>query len=162
MSKRNPNVLKLVRPLPPVDRKTRAQQGALEFRAAVPPDVDQLIDGLTSPLPDKAIARQMVLDLRQAIRVGFVLAVVRYQRELKANDEAMAIVAARYAGADKGRIAQANRKQDRQARVQALLNQGMDVPEIAKELGCSVATVYRLMQPAKPTPAKPAKRARRG
>ena len=148
MSKRNPNVLKL-RSLPPADRQALLQQAELELRAEVPPDVDQLIDDWTSPLPDNAISRQMMLDLRSAIRVGFVLAVVRYQRELRTNKEAMAIVAARAAGADKGRTAQAIRKQERLSRVQAMLNQGMDVPEIAKELGCSVATVYRLSRPAK-------------
>jgi DNA invertase Pin-like site-specific DNA recombinase len=165
MRKRNPDVSRLVTELQAAAaRRTPEQRAALQrsapaFRAVVPSDVDQLIEEMTSPLPDKAIAQQMVLDLRQAIRVGFVLAVVRYRRELKANKEAMAIIAARSAGGHKGRITQTKRTQDRRTQVQSMLNDGIDVPEIAKALGCSASTVYRLSQPA--PQAKASKEVRR-
>jgi hypothetical protein len=99
--------------------------------------------------------------LQYVAHMGFAMAVYRYAMELKDVPELVRWHRKRRDGADKGRTAQADRKQERQSRVQAMLNQGMDVPEIAKELGCSVATVYRLSRPAKATPTKSAKKRRR-
>ncbi len=48
-------------------------------------------------------AKAMILDLRKAIEAGFILAVSRYNKELKSNAEAMRLVNARKTGGDLGR-----------------------------------------------------------
>jgi hypothetical protein len=140
---------------------------------SIPADVQTSIERLADYISRRAAPRffggsptpaQLQL-LRHAMEAsyqrGYYLAILRYEDELKHVPELETWHRQRHEGGIRGRITQASRKQDRQAKVQAMLDQGMDVPEITKALGCSVATVYRLMQPAKPTPAKPAKKARR-
>jgi len=154
MTKKSKRVSYLVTELnAAADRMTPERRAYLSAFASrqFPPDVVQLIDELT-PMPAGAtpFLCELVENLRSAIKVGFVLALARYGRELKSNAEAMQIIGARVIGGDKGRMTQANRKQKRRSRVQAMLGQGMDVPAIARELKCSIATVYRaLNQPTK-------------
>lgn len=123
-----------------------------------PPDVVQLIEEM-APMPNDAgqVLTQLVADLRSAIRVGFALALVRYARELRANKEAMAILNARVTGGSKGRQSQSRAKADRADRIRLMLNQGIEPRDIARDVGCSISTVYRALTP---TTSKPAKRSR--
>jgi len=99
--------------------------------------------------------------LAYATHMGFAMAVYRYAKDLKHVPELATWHHRRNDGGDLGRKTQSNRSQDRRSRVRAMLDQGIEVPEIAKALGCSASTVYRLSQPAGSTAAKPAKKLRR-
>jgi len=165
MRKRNPGVSNYVTELQAaVHRMTPGRRAMLNRHVAAvfPDDIEQLIEELT-PIPAHAsrFVCESIEIMRSSIKTGFVLALGRYSRELKSNAEAMQIINARATGGDKGRITQASRKQDRRSRVQAMLAQGIDVPEIAQALGCSASTVYRLSQPASSAPIKPARQSRR-
>jgi DNA-binding CsgD family transcriptional regulator len=100
---------------------------------------------------------------RGAVEAGFALALHRYSQHLGLVPELNRWRANRSAGAAKGRAAQEQTKATRAARAQSMLNDGIDVAAIARELGCSIQTVYRYLKPAaaKPTPAKPRKRSAR-
>jgi DNA-binding CsgD family transcriptional regulator len=98
-----------------------------------------------------------------AVEEGFRLAIERYANELRSVPELAKWVRSRDAGGDKGRDTQKQTKATRAARAQSMLSDGIDVAAIARELGCSIQTVYRYLKPAaaKPTPAKPRKRSTR-
>ena len=165
MKKRNPAVSRYVTQIEAaVDRMTPQRRAMLHRHVAAvfPDDVVQLIEELT-PIPADAsdFVCESIQIMRSSIRLGFVIALARYSRELKSNAEAMQIISTRAAGAHRGRNTQTTRSQDRRSRVRAMLDQGIEVPEIAKALGCSASTVYRLSQPAGSTAAKPAKKLRR-
>ena len=165
MSKQRKRVSDLVTELNAAcDRMTDERRMFVSAHALrrIPADVMQLIEELT-PIPAGATATlsELIHNTRSALIAGFVLAIARYNRELKSNAEAMRIITARAVGGSKGRMAQASRKQERRSRVQAMLDQGMEVPDIAKQLHCSASTVYRLSQPDRSTSAKPTKKPRR-
>jgi hypothetical protein len=140
------------------DRMTPQRRAFLDEVVAdvFPPDVEQLIEELT-PLPESPRHREMVMNTRQLLKAGFVIAVARYSRELKANAEAMAIIGGRRNGGEKGRATQTAASLSRAAQAQAMFEAGADVGEIARKLGCSISTVYRALNT---TPATPPRRKR--
>lgn len=146
------------------DRMTPARREYLSrfVEKDIPPDIEKLIEHLT-PMPDSPLAASLIVDLRRAVKAGFLLAVARYGRELKSNREAMAIIEGRRQGSVKGRDTQKQTKANRAARAQAMLNAGIDVAAIARELKCSISTVYRYLKPAAARPAatKPCKQGAR-
>ncbi len=116
--------------------------------------------------PDGATDDQRMrfaLALEASYSRGFYLALARYRDDLRGNSEAMMFLKRRATGAAKGRATQKQTKATRAARAQSMLNDGIDVAAIARELGCSIQTVYRYLKPAaaKATPAKPRKRSAR-
>jgi len=115
--------------------------------------------------PLRSLDREQRLEfagmLAYAAHIGFAMAVYRYAKDLKHVPELASWHHKRNDGGDRGRKTQSSRSQDRRSRVRAMLDQGIEVPEIAKALGCSASTVYRLSQPAGSTAAKPAKKSRR-
>lgn len=163
MSNRDPRVSRLVTELQASsDRMTPERRKYLHSVVAgdFPPDVSQLIEELT-PMPSGVVARQIVENLREAIRTGFVLALARYHRELKSNKEAASILANRTVGLDRGRNTQQRKKADRIGRIQSMFNSGMEPSAIAAKEPCSIATVYRALKPATSKPRKPSKRSRK-
>jgi hypothetical protein len=154
MKKRNPDISFLVTELNAAsDRMTAERRAYLRdyVYSRFPPDLLRLIEELT-PIPEDAgkILTQMTLDLREAIKAGVALAIARYSKELKANREAMQIINARKGGGDKGRVTNTHNATTLSAKARAMLNDGMEVPAIAKELGRSIPTVYRYLKPRKP------------
>jgi hypothetical protein len=87
-------------------RMTPGRKRMLDAHAAtiLTPDVLQLIEEM-APLANDATdsERDFVHVVRQSMKVGFVLAAVRYNRELKCNAESLRILISRAAGADLGR-----------------------------------------------------------
>ena len=92
--------------------------------------------------------------LEGAVLAGFSFALRRYQAQLKAVPELREWHEKRDAAGAKGRATQTNTATSRAARAQSMLNSGMEVAAIAKELRCSVPTVYRYLNTA-PKPSKP-------
>ena len=92
---------------------------------------------------------------------GFYLAVLRYRDDLRGNTEAMKFLQRRAAGGKKGRANQARAKADRVARIRAMMDQGVDPRDIARDVGCSISTVYRALTPANPKRKKRSRPTRR-
>lgn len=92
---------------------------------------------------------------------GFSMALYRYADELQAVPELSAWNKKRAAGAERGRVVQQTKKADRIARIQSMLNSGMEPNAIAAQLGCSISTVYRALEPANSKPRKASKRSRK-
>lgn len=130
------------------DRMTDERRAYLHAFAMqkIPADVIQFIEEL-NPIADDADATEVEFTMirRQAIYVGFWIALARYSRELKTNREAMAILNARTSGTAKGRASQAKAKAEREARIREMFAKGIDVQEIATEVKRSVPTVYRAL-----------------
>lgn len=163
MNKPNPRISMLVTELKAATARMTPERRAFldaQVDRVFPADVLQLIEELT-PLPENEIARELTLNMREAVRVGFIIALARYQRELKANGEAMGILTARIAGAERGRKSQQRSKSDRIAQIQYMVNSGMDPAAIAADLKCSLATVYRALKPATSKASKAPKKPRR-
>jgi DNA-binding CsgD family transcriptional regulator len=101
--------------------------------------------------------------LSYCIEQGFALSLYRYANELRHIPEVARWTETRRQAGDKGRATQEQTKATRAARAQSMLNDGIDVAAIARELKCSIQTVYRYLKPAaaKPTLAKPRKRSAR-
>lgn len=162
MSKRNPDVSFLVTEIKAAcDRMTPERRAHLNGYVAdtFPPDVLQLIEELT-PIPDDSgpILAELIGTMRQTIKVGFVLALARYSRELKANAEAMAIIGARVKGGAVGRAHSTERSDDLARRIRAKWAEmeaaGMKVTNdtVAAEMKCSRSTVIRAFQSRKKIP----------
>lgn len=75
---------------------------------------------------------------------GIDLAITYFAEYLTGSKEATQFLRARRQAGQKGRTTQQQRKSQRAAKVQEMLGKGSDIEDIAKELGCSIATVYRL------------------
>jgi DNA-binding CsgD family transcriptional regulator len=124
--------------------------------AAIPDDVRRFIARKTPQADDETagpIVREMAQNMRQAVEAGFVMALARYQLQLSNEPELARFYAQRREGADRGRHTQAQRKADRQRDAHRLLAEGHEVEAIATALGCSLRTVYRLLQSAPPADA---------
>lgn len=164
MSKKSRSVSNLVTELQAAcDRMTPERRMFLNkfVHDRFPADVLQLIEEMT-PIPDDAgeMLTELTLNMRGAVKAGFVLALARYSRELKANKEAMSIVGARADGGDKGRKAQARKKADRAVEIKTLFSQGIEPKDIAREKKCSLATVYRALGPTAEKPSTASRRSR--
>lgn len=98
-------------------RSTPEQRIAV-MQNVLPQDIVWLIDELL-PVPPKAsaILVELVDSLRNAAKAGFVIAVARYGKELKANKEAMGIINARTAALDTGHDTQTKEKNERYGRI---------------------------------------------
>jgi hypothetical protein len=83
---------------------TRKRMLDAHVQTVLTPDVLQLIEEM-APLANDATESEREFNhvVRQSMKVGFVLAVVRYNRELKCNAEALRILTSRAAGAESGR-----------------------------------------------------------
>jgi hypothetical protein len=124
-----------------------------------PPDVVAIIERLT-PLPDGDVARQLALDIRQSVFVGFLLAVIRYRKELRNNEQAMALLTSRKNGGELGRLSNSKRKASRKTLAQEMIAAGKEPKDIARELGVHVSTVYGYLEPAGSKPRASRKRSR--
>jgi hypothetical protein len=127
-----------------------------------PPDVRQLIEEMTPMPPDAGPrAKAMILDLRKAIEAGFILAVSRYNKELKSNAEAMRLVSARKTGAANGRRRSSQRREELAERIRATwveMDAAGKMPtnaKVAAACECGISTVIRAFK------SKPAKRTKR-
>jgi hypothetical protein len=102
---------------------------------------------------------EFIRDLVMAgIDEGFRLAIERYAVQLKHVPELAAWRKKRKRGGDIGRENQIRAKEDNARKAQTMLAQGADIADIAREIGRSVPTVYRLLKVG--ADGKPAKRQR--
>lgn len=81
----------------------------------------------------------------QGVERGFRLAVERYAQRLRNVPELAEWRQKQRDGGDKGRASQSAARQRRAAEAQSMLDAGHDVTTIAKQLGCSISTVYRVL-----------------
>jgi hypothetical protein len=132
------------------DRMTKERRAMLNRHVAdaFPTDVEQLIEELI-PLPASGKLRELNVNLRQAVRAGFVLALARYSRELKQNAEALAIIQARRRGVDNGHAAASRRRQTQAEKIRATwaameaAGETVTNAKVAAAAKCSVSTVIR-------------------
>ncbi len=164
-AKRDPRISFLVTEAQAAATRMTTRRRAMLNRMVAPilaPDIVQCIEEMT-PLADNAteLDRAFNNTMRQSMKVGFVLAVARYSRELKSNAEAMRIIGARTTGGDLGRKTLSQRREQRYERIRttwASMEENGDSPtnaKVARACGCGVSTVIRAF---KNKPAKQSKR----
>jgi len=153
-------------------RRLTSDQTQSLMATVVPQDIVWLIDELL-PVPPKAstVLVELVDSLRNAARAGFVIAVARYGKELRANKEAMGIINGRTAGIDKGHDTQAKRARELKQRIrekwaameaagEKVTNDTVAAAIRADGVQCSRSTVIRAFKekpstaPAKRTPRR--------
>lgn len=151
MRSKDPKVSQLVTELKAASqRMTRERRAMLDQHVAdvFPADAEQLIEELI-PLGLSGSERQLNAHLRQLVKVGFVLAMARYSRELKANAKALEIIEARRRGVDNGHAAASRRRQTQAEKIRdtwaAMEAAGETVTnaKVAAAVKCSVSTVIR-------------------
>ena len=153
-------------------RRVTSDQMDAVMKNVVPQDVMWMIEELL-PVPCNASTAvvETVDNLRKAARAGFVIAVARYGKELRANKEAMGIISGRTAGIDKGHDTQARRARELKQRIrekwaameaagEKVTNDAVAAAIRADGVQCSRSTVIRAFKekpstaPAKITPRR--------
>jgi hypothetical protein len=162
-AKRDPQISFLVTEAEAAAARMTPQRRAMLNRMVAPilaPDIVQFIEEMV-PLADDATELDRAFNnaMRQSMKVGFVLAVARYSRELKSNAEAMRIIGARITGGDRGRKTSSERKEKRDERIRdtwAEMERAGENPtnaKVARACGCGISTVIRAFK-SKPTKRK--------
>lgn len=144
------------------DRMTATQRAMRDRHVAdvFPSDIEQLIEELI-PVPKTGVDRELSLNLRKAVKAGFVLALARYSSELRMNAEALKLINARKRGGVNGREKSSQNREQRAQRIRdtwAAMEAAGQRPTnqaVAAAVGCGVSTVIRAFK------SKPANRTRR-
>ena len=155
-------------------RRRTPEERIAVMQNALPQDVMWLIEELL-PVPSNAsnVLVELVDSLRNAAKAGFVIAVARYGKELRASKEAMGIINYRTAALDKGHATQAKRSSELHRRIrdkwaameaggEKVTNDTVAAAVRADGVQCSRSTVIRAFKDKPSTaPAKRAPRRRR-